>query len=111
MENTELLQAMQAMMKEEIGSLREEMAELRENMDEQFTRLRKVANNADMKADKFFQRIQNLLEEGYAPVADAAWSVEEKVADYEEVKSRQGDHERAIQQHNERLTELEKKVI
>lgn len=131
MDNNELLQAIgqmmdarfeterehtAQMMEEKLAanneSLRYEMGQMMEEKLEVTKReLQESINGVDMKLDRHFQQIRNLLKEDYTPVAEAARETKEKVADYDEVKSTQADHAKAIQQHNERITSLEEKAI
>lgn len=73
--------------------------------------LRAVMDEKDRQLHVLFEnsvsRIENLLREDYGRVAASA----AKVADYDEVKSKVSEHQSALENHNERLTELEKKAI
>jgi len=53
------------------------------------------------------EKILNLLREDYSRVATAA----AKTGDYDEVKSMVKDHNKALVNHNQRITDLEKKAI
>ncbi len=66
-------------------------------------------NNRHLRVliENSMSRIENLLREDYGRVAGAA----KKVADYDEVKGAVTRHESALENHNKRLTELEKKAM
>jgi len=80
--------------------VREETAAQTEIIEERMTRL-------EVSYENQTQQILNLLREDYSRVADAA----AKTADYADVKSQVVDHQRALENHNKRITELEKKAI
>ena len=94
--DNDMLAAIGQLMDEKLSKLEEGQGQLAERM----TRL-------EVSYENNTQKILNLLQEDYSRVAAAA----AKTGDYEEVKSTVSDHERALKNHNERLTELEKKAI
>lgn len=104
MDEKQLLQAIAQMIDEKTSGLatREDLAGLatREEMTRQNNETRVLIENS-------FQKIQNLLEEDYGRVANAV----AKTADYDDLKSTVSEHRNALVNHNERLTELEKKAI
>ena len=110
MDEKQLLEAIRGIVREETAvqteaaenRLRAEIAGLatREEMTKQNNETRVLIENS-------FQKIQNLLEEDYGRVADAA----AKTADYDDVKSQVAEHRSALENHSQRLTELEKKAI
>lgn len=80
--------------------VREETAAQTEIIEERMTKL-------EVSYENQTQQILNLLREDYSRVADAT----AKTADYDDVKSQVAEHRSALENHNQRLTELEKKAI
>lgn len=123
MDDKHLLEAMQGMIQENNKALAQMMDErfeaerkhtaqmMDEKLEANKRELKEAINGVDMKLDRHFQKIRNLLKEDYTPVAKAARETKQKISDYDEVKSTQADHANAIQQHNERITALEEKAI
>lgn len=123
MDNNELLQAMHAMILENniaLGQMMDERFEgerkhtalmMDEKLDVTKRELQKAINGLDMKLDNHFQKIQNLLQEDYGRIEGNAAKGAKAADGYEQVKGVQADHERAIQQHHERITALEEKAI
>lgn len=91
--------------------LTQEQANLKENMATKAD-LEGLATKIDIHDTRTlietgFKKIENLLREDYGRVADAA----NKVHDYDAVKGKVAEHDRALQSHNNRIEELEKKAI
>lgn len=82
------------------GIVREETENQTKVFEKRLTRL-------EVSYENQTQQILNLLREDYSRVAGAA----AKVADYDDVKRRVGEHQSALESHNQRLTTLEKKAI
>jgi len=100
MDEKQLLQAIGQMMDEKLGEMRTEMHDIKKEMSERMTRL-------EVSYENNTEKILDLLREDYSRVATAA----AKTGDYDEVKSMVKDHNKALVNHNQRITDLEKKAI
>ncbi len=58
-----------------------------------------------------YDEILKLLREDYGPVAAAARDTARKVADYDALKNKVRDHDRALQSHRKELDALKKRAI
>lgn len=95
MDDTQLLEALRSIVREETSHLATQVS-----VDENDRHLRMLIENS-------MSKIENLLREDYGRVAGAAT----KVADYDKVKNKVFEHQTALENHNNRLIELEKKAI
>ena len=98
MDEKQLLLAIAQIVDEKTSGLatREDIAELKSRM-----------TSLELSYENKTDQILNLLREDYSRVADAA----AKTADYDDVKSQVAEHRSALENHSQRLTELEKKAI
>lgn len=99
MDEKQLLAAIGQLIDEKIAGLA-----TKEDIERAERQMRVVVENG-------YQRIENLLREDYSRVAGAAAKGAAAADTQAEIKSTVADHNRALQNHNERLTTLEKKVI
>lgn len=114
-----LLEAIGKMMDNKIGALREEITGLIadgqkemsghiENLREEMTRQN---NETRVLVENGYKRIENLLRENYSRIADAAARGAAAAESHKELQSTVSDHDHALQNHNQRITELERKAI
>ena len=108
MDEKQLLDAIGKLMDDKIGVLREEVAgqinTVREEMNEQNRQTRVVVENG-------YKRIENLLREDYGRVSEAAAKGAAAADSQKDIASTVADHTRALENHNERIAELEKQAI
>ena len=114
MNEKQLLDAIRGIVKEEISSVREETTSLEERLTSQISELREdlTAQNRHTRilVEQEYGKIRKLLHEDYSGVAEAA---RKGVALVEPVKELQGKalgYDRALENHNQKITELEKKA-
>lgn len=111
MNNEEKILAMLEQLTQEQASMRADIVDVKATMATKAD-LEGLATKMDIHdtrtlIENGYQRIENLLREDYGRVAAAA----DKVRDYDNVKSKVAEHDSALQSHNTRIKELEKKAI
>lgn len=131
MDDKQLLDAIQSIVSKETGKIREEMdarfaeqsSAIAAQMDARFAeqssaiaaqmdaRFAKQSSENKTLYENTFERIQNLLREDYGRVAAAAAKGAVAAASYDDLNSTVSDHERVLENHNDRLTVLEEKAI
>lgn len=101
MDEKQLLDAIRGIIREETESI------VTKKLAEQTTTLEERMTKIEVSYENNTRKILNLLQEDYSRVAQAA----AKTEDYDEVRDTVKDHDRALKNHNQRITELEKKAI
>lgn len=90
---------------EQTGRLGERMARLEESNSGQIGRLEERMTRLEVSYENNTEKILKLLREDYSRVSAAA----AKTGDYGEIKGMVRDHDRALANHNRRITDLEEK--
>lgn len=119
MDDKQLLEAIRGIVQQEVSS---QVNGLREEMTGEFSRVRAdmtslreelTGQNRETRIliENSTKRIENLLREDYGRVADAAAKGAAAADRQDEIKSTVSDHDHALQNHNKRITDLEKKAM
>ena len=115
MDEKRLLDSIEKMMDEKVGTLRDEVrgeiAALRQEMTELDEKSQRRDNQTRVLLENNFGEIKLLLQESYSSVAGNAAKGASVAEGHRQLCSTVADHGRALQNHNERITKLEQQVI
>ena len=107
MDEKQLLEAIRGIVRGEAAAQTEIIEERLTKVEAGLANVSAGQTKLEVSYENQTQQILNLLREDYSRVADAA----AKTADYDDVKSQVAEHRNALENHSQRLTELEKKAI
>lgn len=107
MDENQLLDAIRAIIKEETAAQTETIEKRLTQVETGLAKVDAGQTKLEVSYENQTQQILNLLREDYGRVASSV----SKTADYDEVKSTVAEHRSALENHNQRITELEKKAI
>ena len=113
MEDKQLLEAMAALLEPVTKRLDDIQSELSEVKATMATKEEMTRQNGETRilVENGYKRIENLLREDYGRVADAAAQGAAAAESQKELQSTVSDHDHALQNHNQRIAELERKEI
>lgn len=116
MDEKQLLEAIRGIVQEETGKIVDNrLNSFREEISGQINGLREEMSSHNRETrilvENGYKRIENLLREDYGRVADFAAKGAAVAESHKELKGTVADHDRALQNHNQRITKLEKQAI
>lgn len=101
---------MNEVVSEQLEPMRADIAAVKETMATKAD-LEKTERELRVLIENGPEKVAQLLREDYSRVADAAAQGATAAAGQQELKSQVADHDHALQNHAQRLAELEKKAI